>query len=97
MTEQFSQWDSARYLRTDDEIAAYIDACLEEGGTDAAFVTQALRTVARAKGTAVVAEQAGLTEPELDRLLCADQPPSFSAILRVIHALGLRLHAERAA
>jgi len=94
--ERFSRWDSAQYLKSDDDIAAYLDACFEEGGADARFITRALATVARAKGVAVVAERAGLAPERLDALLSTDANPGFDEILRVIRALGMRLHAEKA-
>ena len=97
MTEQFRRWDSARYLETDEDIAAYLDACFEEGGADAAFITRALGAVARAKGIREVAERAGLPPDRLEMLLSADANPAFAEILRVIQALGMRLHAEKAA
>ena len=97
MTDQFSHWDSARYLETDDDIAVYLDACFEEGGNDARFITRALGTVARAKGMARVAQQAGLSPDRLETLLSPDSDPGFREVLRIIHALGLRLHTEKAA
>jgi probable addiction module antidote protein len=97
MTEQFSTWDAAAYLETDEDIAAYLDACFEEGGTDAAFIIHALRTVIRAKGADDVAESAGFPPERLDALLDENASPGFGEILRIIDALGLRLHADKAA
>jgi DNA-binding phage protein len=42
-------WDSADYLKTDADISAYLEACLDEAGDDAEFMAQARRTVASAK------------------------------------------------
>ncbi|MGA7978865.1 MAG: addiction module antidote protein [Chromatiaceae bacterium] len=97
MTEQFSRWDSTAYLNSDDDIAAYLDACFEEAGNDPGFITRALNNIVRAKGLSTVAEQAGLAADDLGRLLSSGSNPQFGEILRVIHALGLRLHAEKAA
>ena len=97
MTEQFTPWDSTQYLKTDEDIAAYLDACFEEAGADAGFIIRALETVARAKGMDVVAERAGLAPAQLNALLGADSSPPFREVLRVIEALGIRLHADRAA
>ena len=97
MTEQFTRWDSARYLETDEDIAAHLDACFEEGGAEPALITRALGAVVRAKGTGEVAERAGLRPDRLEALLSAGANPAFAEILRVIHALGLRLHTEKAA
>ncbi len=97
MTEQFTPWDSAEYLQTDEDIAAYLDACFEEAGTDAELIIRALGTVARAKGIDRVAERAGLAPDHLHALLGSNASPSFGDILRVIEALGIRLHADKAA
>jgi probable addiction module antidote protein len=97
MTEQFTPWDAAEYLKTDEEIAAYLDACFEEAGTDAGFIIRALETVARAKGIDAVAERAGLAPEQLRDLLAATSSPQFSEVLRVIEAVGIRLHADKAA
>ena len=97
MTEQFTHWDPAEYLQTDEDIAAYLDACFEEAGADAGFIIRALETVARAKGIDAVAERAGLAPDQLRNLLGADSSPEFSAVLRVLDALGIRLHADKAA
>jgi probable addiction module antidote protein len=97
MTEQFTPWDSAEYLQTDEDIAAYLDACFEEAGADAGFIMRALETVARAKGMSAVADRAGLEPEQLRALLRADSSPPFGEVLRVIDALGIRLHADKAA
>jgi probable addiction module antidote protein len=97
MTEQFTPWDSAEYLQTDEDIAAYLDACFEEAGADAGFILRALETVARAKGIDAVAERAGLSPDQLRSLLGADSSPEFGTVLRVLAALGIRLHADKAA
>ncbi|HBG95046.1 MAG TPA: putative addiction module antidote protein [Chromatiaceae bacterium] len=93
MTEQFTPWDSTEYLQTDEDI----DACFEEAGADAGFIIRALETVARAKGLDAVAERAGLAPDRLRSLLGADSSPPFGEVLRVIDALGIRLHADKAA
>ena len=43
-------WDSARYLKTDEDIRLYLEACFEEAGDDPAFIAKALGIVVRAKG-----------------------------------------------
>jgi len=44
------KWDSAEYLKTDEDMVLYLEACLEEAGDDAAFIAKALGTIARTKG-----------------------------------------------
>jgi len=60
MTIKLTKWDSAEHLKSDEDIAAYLDACFEEAGDDAAFITHALGVVARAKGMTQLAKQTGL-------------------------------------
>ncbi len=86
-------YDVAEHLRTTEEIAAYFDACLEEAGSDAASIAKALGDIARAKGMAQVARDSGLSRESLYKALSGDRSPDFDTILRVIAALGLRLHA----
>ena len=85
-------WDSATNLRSAEEIAAYIDAVLEDG--DPALLSHALGIVARAKGMADLATQTGLGREGLDYFLSKDGNPSFSTVIKVLGALGVKLHAS---
>ena len=78
-----------------EEMAAYLEACLEEAGGDAAFVAKAIGDIARAKGMTQVARDTGLSRESLYRALSGECSPSFDTILKVIEALGLELHAAR--
>lgn len=89
-------WDSAEHLKTDEDMVAYIDACLEEAGDDAAFIAHALGVVARAKGMTQLAKDTGLGRESLYKALSGEGNPSFATILKVMHALGVKLHAEAA-
>lgn len=93
--ETFAQFDSADYLRTESDIAAYLRACLDEAGDDPSFVVQALGTIARAKGMSGLARKTGLTREGLYKALSQDGNPSFGTVYRVIQALGLRLNVAR--
>jgi probable addiction module antidote protein len=77
-------------------MAAYLDACLEEAGDDPAFIAQALGVIARAKGMTQLARDTGLARENLYKALSIDGNPEFGTILKVIKALGLKLHAESA-
>ena len=79
-TTGFVPYDVAEYLRTPEEMAAYLEAWLEEAPDDVADLARALGDIARAKGMTQVAS--------------AEGNPSFSTVLKVIKALGLRLHAS---
>src|SRR5437660_12384115 len=89
-----TRYDVAEHLRTTGEMAAYLQACLEEADGDAAFVAKALGDIARAKGMAQVARDAGLSRESLYKALSGERSPGFDTVLKVIEALGLRLHAE---
>ncbi len=88
--------DVAEHLRTLEEMAAYLDAWLEEAPDDAAGIARALGDIARAKGMTQVAKDAGLSRESLYRALSADGNPSFATVLKVARALGVKLHAEAA-
>jgi probable addiction module antidote protein len=94
MTEQFTRWDSAEYLKTEEDMANYLDACMEEAGDDPAFIAKALGTLARARGMTQVARDAGLSRESLYRALSGEGNPEFGTILKVVKALGLKLHAS---
>jgi probable addiction module antidote protein len=89
-----SRYDVAEHLRTPEEMAAYFEACLDEADGDAAFIAKALGDIARAKGMALVARDAGLSRESLYKALSGERSPDFETILRVVGALGLKLHAE---
>ena len=89
-----TRYDVAEHLRTPREMAAYLEASLEEAGGDAAFVAKALGDLARAKGMAQVARDAGLSRESLYKTLSGDRSPDFETILKVVNALGIRLHAK---
>ena len=91
-----TRYDVAEHLRTPEDMAAYLEACMEEAHGDAAFVAKALGNITRAKGMSQVARDAGLSRESLYRALSGEHNPSFDTILKVIGALGLRLHAETA-
>jgi len=89
-----TRYDVAEHLRTPEEMAAYLEATLEESAGDAAMVAKALGDIARAKGMSAVAREAGLSRESLYKALSGDRSPGFDTILKVIAALGLKLHAE---
>jgi probable addiction module antidote protein len=89
-----TRYDVAEHLRTPKEMAAYLEACLEEAEGDAAFIAKALGDIARAKGMAQIARDTGLSRESLYKALSGQRSPGFDTILKVIEALGLRLHAE---
>jgi probable addiction module antidote protein len=89
-----TRYDVAEHLRTPEEMAAYLEACFDEANGDAAFIAKALGDIARAKGMGQVARDAGLSRESLYKALSGDRSPAFDTILKVMAALGLKLHAE---
>jgi len=89
-----SPYDVAEPLRTPDEMAANLDAWLEEAPEDAAGIAKALGNIARAKGMTQVAKDAGLSRESLYRALGEDGNPSFATVLKVAKALGVKRHAS---
>ncbi|QNI70215.1 MULTISPECIES: addiction module antidote protein [unclassified Cyanobium] len=88
-----SPYDVAKHLRTQEEMAAYLEACIEEADGDVAFIAKALGDIARAQGMTKVAKDSGLSRESLYKALSGDRSPSFDTILKVVSALGLKLSA----
>ena len=93
-TPKLSKWDSAEHLKTDEDMAAYLEACLQEAGDDAAFIAKALGNIVRAKGMTQLSKDTGLGRESLYKALSGEGNPSFATILKVTHALGLKFHVE---
>jgi probable addiction module antidote protein len=88
------RYDTADYLRSPEEVAAYLEATFEEANGDAAFIAKALGKVARSKGMAKVAREAGLSRESLYKALSGERSPGFDTVLKVMGALGLKLQAQ---
>ena len=89
-----TKYDVAEHLRTPEEMAAYLEASIEDANGDAAFIAKALGDITRAKGMSQVARDAGLSRESLYKALSGERSPGFDTILKVIGALGLGLRAE---
>ena len=89
-----TRYDVAEHLCTPEEMAAYLEACIEEAHGDAAFIAKALGDIARAKGMSQVARDSGLSRESLYKALSGERTPNFDTVLKVISALGIKLHAE---
>src|SRR3546814_18601692 len=91
MALKTTPYDSAEYLRTEEERAAYLAACMEEAPEDAAFITHALGVVARSRNMSQLARDTGLTREGLYTALYDSGNPRFGTVLKVVHAFGHRL------
>lgn len=96
MAERFSRWDSADYLKTEEDITLYFDACVEEDPGDGSLIRLALGDISRARGMSKLASDTGLSREGLYKALSADGNPEFSTVMKVIKALGLKLHVRTA-
>lgn len=87
-------WDPAEHLETDEDIAIYLEAALDEG--DPALIAAVLGDIARAKGMSQLARDTGLGRESLYKALSSTGNPEFATVMKVVGALGLRLHAAAA-
>lgn len=90
-TTRTRKWDAAEHLQTLGEMAAYLEAALEDG--DPTLVAAALGDIARSKGMSQIARETGLGRESLYKALSPDGNPELATVLRVLHALGLQLRA----
>jgi probable addiction module antidote protein len=88
------KWDSAEHLKTEEDMALYLEACFQEAGDDALFIAKALGNIARAKGMSQLSRDAVLGRESLYKALSGEGNPSFATILKVTTALGIKLHAQ---
>ena len=89
MARKTRPWDGADALESREDIAAYLDAVLEDGDPD--LLKAALGDIARAKGMTEIAQAAGLGRANLYKALSPEGNPEFVTVARVLRALGLRL------
>lgn len=88
------KWDSAEHLKTEQDMMLYLQACMDEAGDDAAFIAAALGDIARARGMSQLARDTGLARESLYKALSGQGNPSFGTILKVMHALGIKLQPQ---
>jgi probable addiction module antidote protein len=84
-------WDAADHLETQEDVVAYLEAAFEDG--DPTLIAAALGDIARARGMSQIARETGLGRESLYKALSPEGNPEFATIIKVVHALGLRLHA----
>jgi probable addiction module antidote protein len=89
MARKTRRWDAAEALETKVDIAAYLDAVLEDGDPD--LLKAALGDIARAKGMSEIAAAAGVGRTNLYKALSSDGNPEFATVAKVLKALGPRL------
>ena len=91
MAIKLRKWYSAEHLKTEEDMQAYLQACIDESNGDAAFIAKALGNIAKAKGMAQLSRDTGLGRESLYKALSGDVNPSFDTVIKVVKALNLRL------
>lgn len=91
-SEEFSRWDAADYLNSEEDIHLYLEACVEEDEGDGALISAALGDIARARNMTQLAADVGVTRAGLYKALSGEGNPSFSLMLKVTRALGMEMH-----
>ena len=91
MAIKLRKWDSAEHLKTEEDMQAYLQVCIEESKGDAAVIAKALGNIAKAKGMAQLSRDTGLGRESLYKALSGDVNPSFDTVIKVVKALNLRL------
>lgn len=96
--EKFSRWDSADYLKTEEDIELYFELSVQDDPGDGSLVRRALGSIAKARGMSQLSRDTGLAREGLYKALSPDGNPEFATVMKVIKALGLKLgvqHVER--
>ena len=93
MAIKLKKWDVVEHLQSEEEMGLYLEACFEEDPGDGSLIRAALGDIARARGMAQLARDTGLSREGLYKALSPEGNPEFSTVVKVINALGLRLHA----
>ena len=95
--DNFTPYDTADYLNDIGDVAAYLEAAIEDAADDPALITQALGVIARSGNLSELARRTGMSREGLYKALSADGNPSFATVMKVSHALGLRIHFDMTA
>lgn len=94
MNEKLLPFDMVNMLNSDEAMSEYLSQVLEDGDSDE--LIRALGYIAKAKGMAMIAKESGLGRESLYKALAPGAKPRFDTILKVVKALGIKLHAEPA-
>ena len=84
-----TKWDASEYLESEADIAAYLNAALEDG--DTSVIATALGDIARAKGMTQLSKETGITRDGLYKALSPTGNPSFATVQKVVRAFGLKM------
>ncbi len=91
MAETFTRWDVTEHLQTKEDVCLYLEAAVDEDPGDGSLVRAALNDIARARNMTHLAREAGMTREGLYKALSENGNPSFTTVLRITRALGMKL------
>ena len=94
---KYARFDAADYLEDLDDVAAYLELALQESAEDPSAVPRALGVIARSQNMSELARRVGMSRDGLYKALSADGNPTWSTILKVTNALGLRFELHTVA
>ncbi len=89
MKERITEFDASAYLDSEEAIAEYLNAVI--GGDDPALFLAAVGEIAKARGMMQIAREAGLGRESLYKALAPGAHPRYDTVLKVLHALGVKL------
>lgn len=87
--ENFAKFDAADYLDSEEMIAEYLTAALEDENPDVFLA--AIADVAKARGMSAIAQSSGLGRESLYKALSPGAKPRYDTILKVLQSLGVKL------
>lgn len=96
-TSKYRPFDAANYLEDLDDVATYLEIALQESAEDPTAVPRALGVIARSQNMSELARRVGMSRDGLYKALSADGNPTWSTILKVTNALGLRFELHTVA
>lgn len=97
LNEKYKKFDAADYLKNFDDVAALLEGALEDSAEDPTAVPHALGIIARSQNMSELARRVGMSRDGLYKALSADGNPTWSTILKVTNALGLRFELHSVA
>lgn len=97
MREKYKRSDAADYLKTLDDVAVFLEVALEDSAEDPSAVPHALGIIARSQNMSELARRVGMSRDGLYKALSDEGNPTWSTILKVTNALGLRFELHTVA
>jgi len=91
MNKTFSKFDAAEYLHNEEDMRLYLEACIEEDSGDGGLIRAALQNIVRSQNVSALARKIGVSREGLYNALSEQGNPSFTLVLRLARALGLKL------